>query len=100
MQRFALIALLCLSAGLARAGTFELSDPANEMYEEQQAKGEWQEAPYEAEPRPAVSDNTLCSVDMATGACTCIDKELAKKLSMTREECVARVMESLNIKDP
>jgi len=100
MQRLALIALLCLPAGLACAGTFELSDPANEMYEDQQAKGEWEEPPYEPEPRPAVSDNTLCSVDMATGACTCIDKELAKKLSMTHEECVDRVMQSLKVEDP
>ena len=99
MPRLALITLLCLSAGLACAGTFELSDPANEMLEDQQAMEEWEPEQCEPEPRPAGSDNTLCSVDTATGACTCIDKKLAKKLLMTREECVERVMESLQVEN-
>ena len=100
MQRVVLIVLLCLPAGLACADTFELSDPANQMLKDQQAMEDWEPEQYEPEPRPAGSDNTLCSVDTASGACTCIDKKLAKKLLMTREECVERVMESLKVENP
>jgi hypothetical protein len=109
MKRLTFIVALFLLAGLAQAGTFELSDPATEMREDQQAMGEQVEADKlaseyraaeEAADEPAAfqvpEENILCTVDAASGACTCIDKEAAKQLSLTRDECVARVMKSLN----
>jgi len=104
MSHVALIAALLLTAGLAQADTFELSDPANEMYAEQQAREE-QRAQEESEltqapapapaPVPVTTGNTLCTIDTENGACTCIDKALARKLSLSQEECVARIMQSL-----
>jgi cell division protein FtsL len=92
MTRLALIALLFALASLAQAGTFELSDPANEMLkEEQQSDLPSQKLNFEW------SGNMLCSVDTSTGACSCIDKKAAKKLSMTQQECASRVLEALRV---
>ncbi|MCW8873877.1 MAG: hypothetical protein OQK01_14790 [Xanthomonadales bacterium] len=94
MKRLAMIVSLCLLAGLASAGTFELADPAADMLKEPEARAESE--PVQAPPL----DNVLCTVDTATGACTCIDTEKARKLSMTRKECVDRVMQSLKNHEP
>jgi len=97
MNHVALIAALLLMAGLAQADTFELSDPANEMYEDQKAREE-QRVREEFEPMeepPAPTGNTLCTIDTDNGACSCIDKVLARKLSLSQEECVALIMQSL-----
>jgi len=102
MNHFVCIAAFWLLAGLAQADTFELSDPANEMYAEQKAREE-QRAQEDSEPAqavapapvPAPTGNTLCTIDTENGACTCIDKALARKLSLSQEECVARIMQSL-----
>jgi len=95
MYRFALIAAFSLLAGTAGGGTFELSDPANEMLrEEQQSDLPKQKLEFEW------SSYMLCSVDTATGACSCIDKKAAKKLSMTQQECASRVLEALKLSEP
>jgi hypothetical protein len=97
MNHIALIAALLLLAGLAQADTFELSDPANELYEEQKAREE-QRLREDFEPMqeaPAPTGNTLCTIDTDNGACSCIDKVLARKLSLSQEECVALIMRSL-----
>ena len=92
MFRTALIILLCLLAGLARADTFELSDPANEMYEEDHAPPEPPaEQPTESEP----TQNMRCTVDLDTGECFCIEKASAKKVQMSRATCAAKVEEAL-----
>lgn len=108
MKHFALIVALCLPAALAHAGTFELSDPAAEMREDQQAMGEQVEADeLKAEYRAveeaagehaaveAPGDSVLCTVDTDTGDCSCIDKTAARALTLTRDECVARIRDSL-----
>jgi hypothetical protein len=94
MTRLALMVLLSLVAGLAAADTFELADPAADMLKEPEVQTG-------SEPvlRPPM-DNVLCTVDTTTGACSCIDTEKARKLTMTREECVDRVMQSLKIQEP
>jgi len=100
MTRFALIAALSLLAGLAQAGTFELSDPANEMMEERNAP---QEAPLnqgEVQPAPVLTGDTLCTVDTDSGACSCIDKKMARKLSLSQDQCAAQVLQALKIHQP
>ena len=101
MARFAWIASLCLLAGSVAAGTFELSDPANEMYKEQQAQDVAEpEARAVFAPTPEATGDILCTVDTANGDCGCIDREMAKKLSMTQKECVDRVLRALKIWEP
>ena len=100
MMRFALMGLLCLLAGTAGADTFELADPAADMLKAQEVKEaqeaeEAQEEQFEPEVWQAPANNVLCTVDTETGACSCIDAEKAKRLTMTREECVERVLKSL-----
>jgi len=94
MNHLACIAALCLLAGLVQADTFELSDPANEMYEEQKAQKEPLE-PSKPHQMQLPVWNALCSIDTATGSCSCIDKNLARKLSMSQEECVDQVLKAL-----
>ena len=102
--------VLCLLAGLAQAGTFELSDPAADMQKEWAERDQraaamaGEEAPEatpapESVPAPAtVRDrNVLCTVDLETGSCTCIDTKAATQLPLTREECAARISQSLQI---
>lgn len=111
MTRLAWFASFCLLAGPVSAGTFEISDPANEMYEEQQAQAQAQaQAQIQDQPeggagailppRQEESGNILCTVDTATGACSCIDEEMAKKLSMTQQDCVDHVLQALETRNP
>jgi hypothetical protein len=99
MNHFAWIATLCLLTGLAQADTFELSDPANEMYEEEKARKE-RLARGESAPMQTAAGNILCTIDTTNGSCTCIDKEMAKKLSISQQDCVNQVRKALEIKQP
>ena len=101
MKRFTSIAALILVTVLAQAGTFELSDPANELLEERSVQNE--------EPSvqegvvlhmPAQSGDTLCTVDTSSGACSCIDKKMARKLSLSQDQCAAQVLQALKILQP
>ncbi|MGD2130307.1 MAG: hypothetical protein PVJ17_13470 [Lysobacterales bacterium] len=92
MLRLTSITLLCLLAGTAFAGTFELTDPANEMYEEEHAPPKPPaEPPAESEP----TQNMRCTVDLDTGECFCIEKASAKKVQMSQATCAAKVKEAL-----
>ena len=95
MKRFALIVLAGLLAAMpgspAVADTFELSDPANEMDERPQAEEEPDSESGQEMPKKAV-----CTVDVASGACTCIDRVMARKLPMTQQECADLVRQSLD----
>ena len=101
MKRFASIAALILVTVLAQAGTFELSDPANEMLEERSAQDE-EPAAQEGVVlhMPARAGDTLCTVDTETGACSCIDKKMARKLSLSQGQCAAQVLQALKIQQP
>lgn len=83
MKALASIALLFLLAAGAHAGTFELSDPAAEMYEENR----------ESEERQAELERqrtAVCTLDAETDHCYCIDREKGRPVPMEREECIAR----------
>jgi hypothetical protein len=95
MNRLALIALASALAGPAGADTFELSDPANEMNQPPRA-----EERSEPESVTDLAENLLCTVDTASGACSCIDKVQARKLTMTQQACADRVRRSLDIHEP
>jgi len=112
MKRFATMVALCLLVGLAWGGTFELSDPAAEMQKEQEARDQREAARALEETGAAASapgpvsgpvsgpgSSVLCTVDTANGACTCIDQISARALSLTRDECVARIRSSLELQD-
>ena len=98
MKHLVLIASLCLAASFGHADTFELSDPANEILEEKQDPEAQQRTLGESETSPARLKNALCTVDTETGACSCIDQKHARKLTLTREECVSQVLRALQVR--
>jgi hypothetical protein len=95
MPRLTSITLLCLLAGAVFAGTFELSDPATEMYEEQHAPPE---PPAEPPGSEELAKSMRCTVDLDTGECFCIEKASAKKASISQVACAAMVQEALKTK--
>ena len=82
MHRLALILLIYPMA--IPAGTFELSDPAAEIYEELQNPPEQQEPAKE----PIVVEEIFCAVDEKEGKCWCVHKETAKVVALEHEQCV------------
>lgn len=82
MHRLALILLLYPLAAIS--GTFELSDPAAEIYEEQQAPPKQQE--HEKDLLPV--EEIFCAVDEKEGKCWCVHKETAKVVALEHEQCV------------
>lgn len=85
--RFALATLLWLPMTLVSAETFELSDPANEMYQE------WQEEKKEMEAQSDDRD-AVCAVDLDTGVCSCVDAHSEEVMLLSREECLDLVSEA------
>ena len=82
MHRLALI--LLLYPLVATSGTFELSDPAAEIYEEQQAPPKQQE--HEKDLLPV--EEIFCAVDEKQGNCWCVHTETAKVVAIEHEVCV------------
>lgn len=98
MKRLASIAAISLAACLAQAGAFELSDPANEMLEERSARDEEPPAPeWVVLRRPARAGDTLCTVDTGSGARSCIDQKMARKLALSQDQCAAHGLQALKI---
>ena len=94
MSKIALLSLvLTCSAGVAWAGTFELSDPATQFFEETEEQAEVEEA-----EEPAYSDELRCTVDTGTGACSCVDKADGLMVEMQAGECEALVRSVLDRK--
>ena len=61
--------------------TFELKDPAAEVYEEkQEAKKEL----LKEEP----ANSVVCTMDSELDSCICINKQTQKELPFTHEQCV------------
>jgi hypothetical protein len=84
--------LLCLAACTAQA-TFELSDPATEIYEEIQ----------EAKEEPAKNEqanSVLCTMDTDLEKCFCINKETGKQLPVTHEQCTELTSKITGPEDP
>jgi hypothetical protein len=82
MNRAALILLLWPLSVLA--GTFELSDPAAEIYKEQQTPPESKQA----EEKLQIVDELFCAVDEKEGKCWCVHKETAKVVALEHEQCL------------
>ncbi len=91
-RRLALAALLCLpvmlASAMAFADSFELSDPANEMYQE------WQEEEKEYKEEAAASKDAVCAVDLDNGMCSCVDPETEEVLPLSRDACLDIVAEA------
>lgn len=103
MKRLAVIALAGVLAGPAGADTFELSDPANEMLQPPQAEDDSEYGSGSgtgSEDARELAENSLCTVDTVSGACSCIDKVKARKLPMTQQECADQVRQALKIHEP
>jgi hypothetical protein len=82
MNRLALIIALCLLTGMAHA-TFEIQDPAAQIYEEQQS----------AQKEPAtqhLEEETFCALDADSGKCFCVHRETGLLVTIVYEECVVR----------
>ena len=92
MKRLALIVMLCLLAGMTY-GTFELEDPAAQIFEELQAS-------LDRQAMETLEENTLCAIDTDTDECICIHKETGGKILMTDNECVVRASKPSNIQRP
>jgi len=80
MKHFASIVLLGLIPGMV-FGTFELRDPAAEVYEEQQM-------PSDHQVEQTLEKHTLCTINTETNECSCIDTESGREISMAHEKCL------------
>ena len=93
MKPWITIVLLMLAAGAGHAGTFELSDPANEILAEKLAEEEQraQEATAGAEESPAsdVQADLFCTVDPVTDRCVCIARDNVSVVETPEAECRA-----------
>jgi hypothetical protein len=86
MKRIAMIVPLGLLAGMAH-GTFELEDPAAQIFEDQQIS-------LDREAKLTPEEDTLCAINIETNICFCIHKKSERKISMPHNECVARASKS------
>lgn len=87
MKKLVLLMAAYMVSGVALA-TFELADPANDIYKEEEADDKAYQAYRERE-------GLMCSVDTDSGECWCIDKDSAQKLEMTQPECEAIILKTL-----
>lgn len=79
MKHFLLTFALCLISSAAPA-TFEIADPANEMYEE------WRATP-RVDEYQSLESVPLCVLDTEVDRCWCFDRETGDQLDLTPEEC-------------
>ena len=84
--------LLCFVAGAAQA-TFELRDPAGEVYEEKQ---ELKQETSEEKPASSV----ICTMDSELDACICVNKQTGEELPVTHEQCVEITSNLADPQDP
>ena len=101
MKYFILMTLLALPVGMAHA-TFEIADPAADIYEAQAKSKEDAVAAAQEQgmkPIPFVGNSSadfsgmLCSIDGSSGECWCIDKKSARRLEMSQGQCKQQVAE-------
>lgn len=94
MLHFIRIVVLSLVAGTAWCGTFEITDPAAQFFEEAE------EQVVEAGELESESVAHLrCTVDLGTGACQCADKESGLDVRIDPPRCAGLVRDALNRKD-
>lgn len=86
MYRLAFIAILVLMASSLNA-TFELQDPAEQIFEEEQEQ--------ESEPTAeTIGENTFCVIEMNEDECFCIHKETNDRILLAEGECLAILSQS------
>ena len=98
MQRLALTILPCLLASVAAAsGSFELKDPAAEVYAERNEPVQEPESlpQPQSPPQPQAQGGMHCTVDIDSGECFCIGKASAKKLALSQQDCAAQIRQAL-----
>lgn len=66
------------------AGTFELQDPAAEIYKEQQAPPESNQSEEELQ----IVDELFCAVDEKEGKCWCVHTETSEVVAVEHGVCV------------
>jgi hypothetical protein len=93
MTRLVSIFMLLLLCAAAHADTFELSDPAAEMYKERE---EWDARQAERERE----ETAVCTYDAKSDRCYCIDRQEGRPVPMEREECMARAPQPLDSQQP
>ena len=68
------------------------------MLEERNARDEEPPAPEGVVLHmPARAGDTVCT---GSGACSCIDKKMARKLSLSQDQCAAQGLQALKIPQP
>ena len=94
MAKFTLLLfLVLLPISSALAGSFELSDPAADFFEDSK------EAPLEEDSLAGSYPNGLrCTVDTGTGACVCAEKTKGQVVDMKAGQCEDLVKAVLNRK--
>jgi len=92
MKRIALLIVLSLLAGTIH-GTFELEDPAAQIFEELQA---WRDR----QAMQTLEKSTLCAINTDTEECYCIHKDTGQMISMAHDECMSRASKSSKIQEP
>jgi len=89
MLRFSFIAILVLMASSLNA-TFELQDPAAQIYEEEKEQDNEQTT-------EALGENTFCVIEMNEDQCFCIHKETKDRILLEEGECMAILSQSEDI---
>lgn len=101
MKHIILLIVLLLPGAVAHA-TFEVADPAADIYEAQAKSKEEAVAAAQAEgmkPIPFVNESSadfsgmLCSIDGSSGECSCIDTKSARRLEMSQGQCKQQLVE-------
>ena len=88
IQKLLSACFLLLSSSIL-ASTFELRDPAAEIYKEQQSPKESESSGEELR----IVDELFCAVDEKEGKCWCVHKETAKVVTVEYEECAVLASE-------
>ena len=81
MKHLWLTILLCLASTAAQA-TFELRDPAGEVYEEKQEMKR-------SASKEKSGSSVICTMEPERGRCFCFGKETGRELPVSHEQCVA-----------
>ena len=87
MSRFLIVVGCCLASTALAASTFELSDPANEIYEEKQPAVQ----PRELQP---LEEQPFCVKDTEVDRCWCFDRNTGDPLEIAPEECLEHAEET------
>lgn len=89
MHRFYFIAIFVLMASSLNA-TFELQDPAAQIYAEEKEQDNEQTA-------ETLGENTFCVIELDDDQCFCVHKETKDRILLEEGECMAILSQSEEI---